>query len=878
MHYLCYAVLLLYAGGAQGAPAGEKFHVLLLSSYHPDFPTFYQQIDGLREGLPAQGCRLDVEFMDSKRFPDAETRAAFKQYLQQKLQKLPDYDLICTSDDNALHFAVDHKEELFPGLPVVFLGVNDLPYAVRQNNHPEITGVVEAVSIPDTIALALQLRPGLKKVYAISDGTVSGCVDLDSFMQCRTIFEQVEFAGFNLVEMTWAELSERLAALPPDAAILLLSAYHDKDGVKKSFSSSLKLIVEHAPVPVFHLWEHGLGEGVVGGVVVSHFQQGKVAGQIAADILHGKTVGRIAVETRSPNRAVVDYRALKKHQMAVKNVPDSVAMMNRPSSFYRNHRELFQISIAVFVVMSAFILVLVLNTLSRRRVEKKLQESEELFRALFNELLQFCALLRPDGTIVQVNESALKMRQLQARDVVGTVFWDAPWWAGSGYEARVEDAVRRAAGGETVRLLVTRENPFRGEVTIDVSIKPLLESGHSLLLAEGRDVTEMRQLQETLKNKEKMEAIGRLAGGVAHDFNNMLGGIMGLAELLEMDLPDNALKQQGYTQRIVSSCKRAAQLTQQLLSFARQGKQQSIPVDLKQVIEDALLLLERTVDKRIKMVSACDEETLLVAGDPGQLESVMLNLGLNARDAMPDGGILSISARKRTIDAAYCSSSRFDLQPGEYAEVEVRDNGHGIPADLQERIFEPFFTTKAVGEGTGLGLAAVYGAIKEHRGEVRVESAPDQGAAIRLLLPLSHETQPGVQEPLPLHDTRSERRTILVVDDEPVFRAMLESVLNKLGYETLCAESGRAGVELYRQRGGQIALCIIDAIMPEMNGMQTLKVIRAINPAAKVVIASGFSADTTRSEFFTAGAQAFLAKPCSIVELSTVLYRQLEEG
>jgi PAS domain S-box-containing protein len=870
--------LLLFTVGLLSAGAEDKFNVLLISSYHPNFPTFYQQINGIREALPVSVCNLDVEFMDSKRFPGAETRGTFKQYLLKKLRSLPDYDLILTADDNALHFVVDNKPDLFPGLPVVFLGVNDLSYALQQNSHPEITGVVETVSIRETIELACQLQPGLKTVYAICDGSLSGRADLDAFIKCRAAFAQLEFKGLNLAEISWAELSERLSAIQQDGIILLLAAYTDREGVRKTFSSSRELMLEQAQVPVFHLWEHGLGDGILGGVVVSHVQQGKVAGLMAADILRGKAIETMAVETNSPNRIVVDYKVLQKHHIALNSLPESIEVLNRPSSFYRENHEFISVIIAVFIILSGFIVVLVLNTLKRRKIEEQLQQSEQLFKALFNELLQFCALIRLDGTIVQINESALKVRKLDAGDVVGTVFWESPWWAGSGYEERVEDAVSRAARGETVRFLATVENPFRGKVAIDFSIKPILESGHRLLLAEGRDVTEMRQLQETVKNKEKMEAIGRLAGGVAHDFNNMLGGIMGLAELMDMDLPADALKQKRYARRIVSSCKRAAQLTQQLLSFARQGKQESVIVNLRQTIEDAILLLGRSVDKRVRIVSSFCDETLNVAGDPGQLESVMINLGLNARDAMPDGGILSISVRKRTIDAAFCSQSQSNLQPGDYAEVEVRDDGLGIPADLQERIFEPFFTTKDVGEGTGLGLAAVYGTIKDHRGEVTVESTLNKGTLVRLLLPLSAETRTEAQEQLPQHDVRAERKTILVVDDEPIFRTMLESVLNKLGYKTICAESGRIGVELYQQHGEQIALCIIDAIMPEMNGMQTMKVIRSINPAAKVVIASGFTAETTRSDFLTAGAEAFLAKPCSIVELSTVVYRQLEDG
>ncbi|WP_372794166.1 response regulator [Pontiella sp.] len=856
----------------------QKTNLLLISSYHPNFPTFYQQIDGLRDVLPAERYNLDVEFMDSKRFPDAAAAALFGQYLEDKLSRLAPYDLVFTADDNALRFVLGRRDTLLAGMPLVFFGVNDLPLAARLDADPQITGVVEAASIRESIELARRLCPKVKKIYAVSDATTSGMADLQSYYNAQASLPDLALLSFSMGETTWDGLADALAALPSDSVVLLLSAYHDAVHVPKTFSDSLDLILEHSAVPVFHLWEHGLGDGIVGGEVIDHFEQGQTAARLAQRLLTAPGQPAEPVVLSSPNRSVVDYRALKAWGIDPSRIPNGVEVRNRPPSFYGNHRRLFWSFLSLFLLMGAFILALGFTMMARRRVERKLQQSEQLFKALFNELLQFCALLDPSGRIIRINDSALKTRDLQPADVVDSYFWDAPWWKDSGFELRVKDAVRRAAAGETVRFLIARNDPHLGEVAIDFSVKPILEGDETLLLAEGRDITELHQMQERLLQKDKMDAIGQLAGGVAHDFNNMLGGIMGFGELLEIELPADRPELKDYAHRIVSSCRRAALLTEQLLAFARKGKQQTVVVDLRRVCGDAVLLLERSIDKKISIVRSFPDESLLILGDPGQLQSAVLNLGLNARDAMPAGGTLRIALRRKSIDAAYCSGSRFALLPGDYVEIEVSDTGHGIPPDQLERIFEPFFTTKEVGKGTGLGLAAVYGAVKEHHGELSVVSEVGKGTEIRLLLPSAKASVQEALVPVPQQPAARDNRTILVVDDESEFRALLEAALNNLGYQVITAANGRIGMELYEQHEGEIDLSIVDAVMPELNGMDMLLQIRRRNPEAKVVITSGYSADSSRSDFLEAGASAFLAKPYSITELGRVLFRQLDRA
>jgi PAS domain S-box-containing protein len=847
-------------------------NLLLISSYHPGFPTFYQQIGGIRAVLPSAGYNLDVEFMDSKRFPGAHAQEDFRQHLRDKLKRLPKYDLIFASDDNALHFVVENKESLFAGAPVVFLGVNCIPFATRQNEHPEITGVVEATSILGTIELARQLMPNLKTIYAISDATTSGAADTKRYMALQQEVTEPELERLDLGTLSWGELAVELDTLPVESAIILLSAYSDRQQVSKLFSESLSHILHHANVPVFHLWEHGLGDGIIGGKVISHFEQGRAAALMANEVLGGRDISTMAVETASPNRTVLDYNVLRKFHLS--DTPASAEIINRPFSLYRANKGRFWTVIAIFLSMSGLIIVLGINIFQRRRVEMELRRSRQLFKSLFNDSLQFCGIIDLDGKMITANDSSLRVIEASAEEVVGQYFWDTPWWNGAGCKARLKEAVKQAGQGESIRFVASHQTKL-GEITVDFSLKPIIENGKAaILIAEGRDISELTQLQERLKQNEKMESLGKLAGGVAHDFNNMLAGMIGFSELLADGLTDNP-RLFHYTQHVISTGERAGKLTGQLLSFARKGKQFSVVVSVESLIADTIHLLERSIDKKIEIQTDFYDGAACVKGDPGQIQSVLLNLGVNARDAMPQGGTLCFSTCKKEVDAEYSRTSTFDLAPGEYVEIAVSDTGEGIPEGIMKRIFEPFFTTKEVGRGTGLGLSAVYGVITDHQGELMVQSVQGEGTTFRILLPLSEEVaeKPKIESaPLAVAPAGA---TILVVDDESAVRMMIVSMLERMGFRVICAENGREGLELYRQNTDRIALSIIDVTMPEMNGMELLCEIRSITPTAKIVIASGYSEGARQGEFLEAGAKAFLAKPFRKTELESVINQHL---
>jgi len=355
--------------------SGETKRVLLISSYHPGFPTFFEQIDGIRSVFSEQPILLDIEFMDSKRFNDPTNMALFHALLSYKLSMTPAYDLVLTSDDNALSFVLNNQDKLFAGLPIVFLGVNHVDIALKQNNNPKVTGVVEAVSMFDTLKLITRLHPETKRIYALVDGTPSGQGDLKTFYNFRDRLGEVALADISLTDLSFAEFAEQLRQLPDDSDVLLLSAYKDKNGKSLLFGESLQLIKENLSRPLYHLWRHGMGEGVLGGKLISHFKQGATAAAMALKVLNGSPIEDIPVLTESPNLYMFDYKELKRFGMDVNKLPRESEIINMPP------QRRLPLWVAYFGGMMIFfmIIIVVILFIHRKILEQEVRERTAQF-------------------------------------------------------------------------------------------------------------------------------------------------------------------------------------------------------------------------------------------------------------------------------------------------------------------------------------------------------------------------------------------------------------------------------------------------------------------------------------------------------------------
>ncbi len=394
----------------------------------------------------------------------------------------------------------------------------------------------------------------------------------------------------------------------------------------------------------------------------------------------------------------------------------------------------------------------------------------------------------------------------------------------------------------------------------DATISPVRDaSGNITNFVEiGQDVTERIRLEGQLFQAQKMESIGTLAGGIAHDFNNLLTVIQGYSELL-LAAADESAPEYADLQAIHLAATRGADLVQSILTFSRRIESQPRPIDLNEEVRHAGKLLNRTLPKMIDIQLDLADDLSLVYADPGQVEQVLLNLAINARDAMPNGGTFRIRTRNGALDEDYCAVS-FDATPGDYVLLTVSDTGHGMERDVVDRIFEPFYSTKKPGQGTGLGLAMVFGIVKGHGGHITCHSEIGVGTEFCIYLPVISQVvteEETSQKEGPVSGTE----TLLLVDDEKLIRDLGTRLLTSVGYKILSAEHGKEALEIYQEIGSEIALVILDLIMPVMGGKECLDALLTINPEVKVLIASGIVAAAESRDLVQNKAKGFVSKP-----------------
>jgi signal transduction histidine kinase/sensor domain CHASE-containing protein/ActR/RegA family two-component response regulator len=386
---------------------------------------------------------------------------------------------------------------------------------------------------------------------------------------------------------------------------------------------------------------------------------------------------------------------------------------------------------------------------------------------------------------------------------------------------------------------------------------------------------ERAKVREDLAQAQKMQAIGQLAGGIAHDFNNQLAAILGYAELLQGNLKGDA-KLRTYADRVIAGINRAADLTSKLLAFAHKGKYIERPVNMHSIISEVAALLERSIDRRISIELQLKAPEAVTLGDPTQLQNVILNLGLNGRDAMPEGGTLTFATDIRVVDAPFRTRHSSTVTPGRYLMISVSDTGTGIDPETQKHLFEPFFTTKPMGKGTGMGLAASYGAVTHHNGTITVYSEINRGTIFNVYLPLHSESKETV--PPMAHVTQIPGNPrVLIVDDESMVADMANELLTTMGCTSRLCSNGREAIELYRTSWKEFDVILLDMVMPEMNGTDTFKQMKAVNPQVKVIISSGYSMNNEAQTLLNLGARTFIQKPYTRQTLAKAILNTMEK-
>ncbi|MDQ3078247.1 MAG: PAS domain-containing protein [Pseudomonadota bacterium] len=484
-----------------------------------------------------------------------------------------------------------------------------------------------------------------------------------------------------------------------------------------------------------------------------------------------------------------------------------------------------------------------------------LTASEARFRSIFDTVLEIIVLLEPDGTVIEVNRTPASWRAAEPRLAIGKPLWEAPTLARyPGHEAALREGVERAARGEIFVREVAMERDGEPTAYLDVSVQPVRdESGDiAFLLFEARDITELKGAQEQLRQSQKMEALGQLTGGIAHDFNNLLTVVVGGLDLIAKKVEDAKLKR--YADNALSAAERGARLTAQLLAFSRVQKLEVRPTQVAPLIENMRPLLRNVLGPGIAKRFDLDRDMMAVMADPTQLELAVLNLAINARDAMPDGGTLHFETRKVRV------AGDPEMDDGDYIELAIRDTGTGMPPEVAARAFEPFFTTKEVGKGTGLGLSMVYGVARQSGGTARIESAPGEGTSVKLYFRRAEggdEAGDSGEAAGGVTPRDSGAASVLVIDDDPDVRGFIADSLAEYGHRVHQAADGEAGLELFREERPD--LVVLDFVMPGLSGADVARQILAEMPGQPILFVSGYS--ETEAIHRVAPAAPLLVKP-----------------
>ena len=506
-----------------------------------------------------------------------------------------------------------------------------------------------------------------------------------------------------------------------------------------------------------------------------------------------------------------------------------------------------------------------------KRLNGELEAAKTYAENIIANFLDTLIVTNPDGTIRTINQATLDLLEYKEEELigkpVGMIFAEEeeeeevkPFFTGT-----LEELAKRGVLRNYELTYVTKSGrripmSFNASVMRD-------EKGEVMgLVAGAKDISKIKETEAQLRQAQKMEAVGQLAGGVAHDFNNILQAIQGYTEIALMTVKEDNPLYSNLTE-IRKAAVRAANLTRQLLLFSRRQPMERTPLDLNGVIHDLGKMLNRLIGEDISLNTDLSPELWTVKGDAGSMEQLIMNLVVNARDAMPDGGNIWIRTENVFVDEDYCNTHKYAC-PGRFIRLSVQDTGVGMDKVIIDRIFEPFFTTKGSGRGTGMGLSVVYGIVKQHEGWIDVESSPGKGAIFRIYLPaVSMKPKDEQEMPVSLEELRGRGERILLVEDDEFVRELSEEMLSENGYRVYAAANAREALDIFEKEGGNFDLVFCDVILPDDRGPRLANQLLKIRPGITILFASGYNDEKSDLRIIRDGGHLLLQKPYSLADL-----------
>ena len=803
-----------------------------------------------------------IEYLDWMRHPTADCERQFLDLLKLKYgaQKLR---AIITLDDKALELVLIHRDLFGSEVPIIFGGVNFYtPQILRGQTN--VTGVAETKDLSRTLDLLVRLQPNVKEIVGYHD-------DTESALANRRALEAVmpQYATrlkFRFIE-NWSvkELFDSLGKLGPDTAVIGLGSSHDREGQLLAGNADfLNSVAAHCSVPIYIISEpvvplfstEGWGSAVwtgVGGSLVSSDLHGELVGDMANRVLRGVAADAIPVVLNTPTRLAVDWRQMKRFNLSVEALPSGTEVFHRPQSYYKINKSKILAWLALVVVLAICVIVLTVNIILRRRAERQNLQ----LAAAVEQALELVIIMDVNGSVRYVNPAFTQITGCSMKEAQQTNFLQSALGVSGGVEAIAKTLQEKAVWSEQVECV--RQSSLAQHLSLVASAVQDGKGNAAGYILMGRDVTREKKLEEQVRTAQKMEAIGLLAGGVAHDFNNLLQVISGHALLAAYEDTTKEERLQ-YLDQITQAADRAANLTRQLLAFGGRQPLLKADTDLNQVVTNLLKMIRRVIGEHLEINFVAAHELGNVRADRTQVEQVLLNLCMNARDAMPGGGRLTIELENVDIDSVFAEAHPW-ARPGRFVLLSTTDTGFGMDKKTQIRIFEPFFTTKQKHKGTGLGLAVVHGIVQQHGGFINVYSEPGKGTTFKVHFPIVERQAAVAVNKVTAPRVSQGFGTILLVEDEKGVRDLGFDILRKAGYNVLTAINGLEAVQVFESHKAEIRLVLMDIVMPVMNGPEAYARMAALGPGVPVLYCSGYSAESLDNGFDLKPDQPLIQKP-----------------
>jgi len=847
-------------------------HVLIINSYHEGYHWTDRIMKGIKSILNKEkNLELFITYMDTKRCSDEDYFILLKALYAHKYQHIR-FDAIISSDDHALNFLLKYRDKLFSDIPVFFCGINKFSPS-RLRGKTNFTGVYESYDVAGTIQLMLKLHPGTRNITTIVDNTYSGKDFRKYVEQAENKFSaNLKFDYFNNLELN--ELEKRLGMLSRDTLVLWAVYLRTPGGHSISSEESLKMITNASNRPTYCIWDV-VGQGVVGGKITSPNHQGRKVAELALKFLGGTGLNDIPV-TGSPMVYSFDYNVLKHFKIELNRLPKGSIIINRPYSIYREYKKIIWLIIVFVVFLLTAIIILIYFIWKSKRTQEELRESEKRFQDLSENSSDWIWEFDENEIFTYSSSSVTNMLGYTPDEIVGTSAFTP--MSSVKTERVLSEFYKFKKKRKPFSAIINSNNHKDGTKRIlESSGVPIIDKGGAYLGYRGidRDITDRMSLESKLRQAQKMEAIGTLAGGIAHDFNNILGVIMGYADLT-MDKSEDSKVVLNNLKHIMSASVRAKDMVNQILAFSRKDDSTMSPINIVELIKEVITFLRSSIPTTIEIKSNVETNLELTYGNTTQINQILMNLCTNAAHAMSEkGGVLGISLNSVVLEKD--ESLIIDIEPGKYQQLTVSDTGFGMTKDIIGRIFEPYFTTKQVDEGTGMGLAVIYGILKSHGGSIKVESEPGKGSTFYVYVPVLESDKPEALQEDQHSLLFGNNENILFVDDEKALVEIGAKMLRNLKYRVESRTNSLDALEVFKMNPDKFDLIVTDMTMPSMTGVQLAGEIRKTKPDIPIIICTGFSNSINRDNYKTQGINALVMKPMVIRELAETIRGVLDK-